>query len=175
MEEIFITIWTAAQDGYMTFLQSTTFFVIKILLAIYTTVLVVDVLLLIYLGDVRSQLRSLRRGASSTKVAKKADIREWLSIEKRLKSQEEKQYRAAVLQADQFVYNSLETQGYSGMNFSERVSQIPPGSCASLDGARDVHSLAKQIILKDDLRITKEQAQNALGVYEKFLRNLDIL
>jgi len=175
MEEIFITIWTVTYDVYVAFLQSTTFFVIKIFLAIYTTVLVVDVLLLAYLSDVRGQLRKLRRGAPSTKVAKKADMREWSSITDRLSSQDEKQYRAALLQADQFVFKSLETQGYSGANFAERVSQIPPNSCSSLDAARDVHTLVKKIILEDELRITKEQAQNALGVYKKFLQNLDIL
>jgi len=175
MEDVFITIWTAVYDGYIIFLQSTTFFVIKIFLAIYTTVLVVDVLLLVYLSDVRNQLRKLKKGTSNTKVTKRADMREWSSIMDRLNSQDERQYRAAMLQADQFVYKSLETQGYSGVNFAERISQIPADSFASLEATRDVHALVKQIILKDDLRITKEQAQNALGVYEKFLRNLDIL
>ena len=175
MEDIFITIWTAIQDGYFAFLQSKTFFVIKIFLVIYTTVLVVDVLLLAYLSDVRKQLRKLSRGAPNIKVAKKADMREWAAITDRLNSQDEKQYRAALLQADQFVYKSLETQGYSGSNFAERMAQIPPDSYASLEAARDVHTLVKQIIREDNLRITKEQAQNALGVYEKFLRNLDVL
>jgi len=175
MEDIFITIFTIIQSSFITFLQSTTFFVIKMLLAIYTTVLVVDVILLSYLSDVRGQLRKMRKGAASSRVLKRTDVREWLLIVDRLNSQDEKQYRAAILQADQFVYKSLEMQGYSGSNFAERLAQIPSGSFASLDVVRDAHSLCKKIIQDDDLRITKEQSKNALGVYEKFLKNLDVL
>ncbi len=175
MEDVFVTIWAAVQDGYFAFLHSRTFFVIKIFLVIYTTVLVVDVLLLAYLSDVRKQLRKLSRGVANTKVSKKADIREWTSIMDRLNSKDEKQYRVALLQADQFVYKSLETQGYNGTNFAERISQIPPNSYSALEAARDVHTLVTQIVRDNNFRITKEQAQNALGVYEKFLHNLDVL
>ena len=175
MEDILITIWTTLQNGYFAFLQSKTFFVIKIFLIIYTTVLVVDVLLLAYLSDVRKQLRKLVKGTANAKVTKKADIREWASIMDRLNSQDEKQYRAALLQADQFAYKSLETQGYSGANFAERIAQVPLDTCSSLETVRDVHTLVKQIVLKDDIRITKEQAQNALKIYEKFLQDIDVL
>ncbi len=175
MEEIFITIFTTIQEWYTLFLQSTTFFVIKIFLVIYSTVLIVDVMMLVYLSDVRNQLRKLQKGVSNIKATKKSDMREWASIMSRLKSQDEKQYRAALLQADQFVYKSLELQGYNGTNFAERLAQIPAGAYTSLDVVRDVHSLVKQIVAKDDLRITKEQAKNALGVYEIFLQALDVL
>jgi len=175
VEEFLITIWSMCLDVGVVFLHSTFFFWLKIFLAIYTTVLIVDVLLLAYLSDVRVQLRRLRKGAESTKTAKRSEWNEWHKIMNRLHAKDERQYRAAILEADKFVYVNLELQGYGGGNFSERVSQIPVGTCSSLDPARDVHTLAKKIIHDDKIRITAEQAKNALGVYEAFLKNMDIL
>ena len=175
MGEYLILFWEMILNIVTIFLESTVFFIIKIFLAIYTTVLVVDVILLMYLGDVRAQLRGLRKGTSNIKTTKRVEMREWAMISSRLNSQDEKQYRAAILEADQLVYKSLELQGYSGGNFAERIAQVPPGSFTALDIVRDVHELSKKIILDNKLRITKEHAQNALDVYEKFLKNLDIL
>ncbi len=175
MEEYFIILWEAIYNIVVAFLNSTVFFVIKIFLAIYTTVLVVDVILLMYLGNVRKQLRELRKGSGNVKITKRTDVSDWAMITNRLNSQDEKQYRAAILEADQMVYKSLEIQGYSGGNFAERIAQVPPDSFTALNVVRDVHVLSKKIILDDKLRITKDQAQNALDVYEKFLKNLDIL
>ena len=175
MEESFIVIWNFVYALAVTFLQSKFFFGIKIFLAIYTTVLVVDVILLIYLSDVKKRLRQLRKGVGTAKTTKRSDIREWQIIMDRLSTDDEKQYRAAILEADQFVYKALETQGYSGGNFAERIAQVPVGSFSALDIARDVHDLSVKIVHDDKLRITKEQAKNALDAYEKFLKNLDVL
>ena len=172
MGNLFIT---TVYDVFNTFLHSTTFFVVKIFLVIYTTVLVVDVILLMYLGNVRDQLRNMRMGSANVKTTKRKEHREWKVIVDRLDSGDEKQYRAAILEADHFVYKSLNVQGYNGSTFAERVAQIPAGSFSTLDIVRDVHALSKKIIHDKHLRITKEQAKNALDVYKKFLIDLDIL
>lgn len=175
MEDFFVTMWTAIYEFFVAFWHSKIFFVIKIFLAIYTAVVIVDIILLMYLGNVRKQLRDLRMGTTSVKTSKRTEQKRWKEIMDRLDAKDEQQYRAAILEADQFVYQSLEVQGYSGGNFAERIAQIPSGSFTSLDIVRDVHNLSKKIIQDDELRITKEQAQNALDVYKKFMKELDIL
>lgn len=175
MENIFVTIWTAIYEFFVAFWHSKAFFVIKIFLAIYTAVVIVDIILLMYLGDVRKQLRGMRMGTKNVKTSKREEQKRWKEIMDRLDAKDEQQYRAAILEADQFVYQSLEVQGYSGGNFAERIAQIPAGSFTSLDVVRDVHNLSKKIIQDDKLRITKEQAQNALDVYKKFMKELDVL
>jgi uncharacterized membrane protein len=175
MPEFFATFWTAVVDIFTAFFQSKIFFGIKIFLAIYTAVVIVDVILLIYLGDVRKQLRQMRMGDATVKTAKRGEQKRWAEIMDRLDTDDEKQYRAAILEADHFVYQALEVQGYSGGNFAERITQIPAGSFMSQDAVRDVHTLSKKIIQDEKLRITKEQAKNALVVYEKFLKEIDAL
>ncbi|XLQ20385.1 MAG: hypothetical protein ACKUBY_01230 [Candidatus Moraniibacteriota bacterium] len=175
MEEVFITLGKVLVDALITFYNSKIFFVIKIFLAVYITVLVVDVILLMYLGNTRGKIRELRKGAPTTKTSKKEDIRTWKVILDRLDSGDEDQYKAAILEADQFTYKELAEQGYNGGNFSERLSQIPQDSFMTLDVVRDVHALSKKIIFDKKIKLTKEQAENALSVYEKFLKNIDVL
>ena len=175
MSDTIILIIATIQNYFLMFIHSWVFLLIKLFLMIYTTVLIVDVILLMYLGDVRKQLRALKMGAANVKVSKKPDQLRWRAIMKRLESDDERQYRAAILEADKFVYEAMAEQGYSGGNFAERIAQIPPGSFDTLDVVRDVHTLSKKIIFDDNVRITKQQAQNALAVYEQFLKDLDVL
>lgn len=175
MEEIVIAFWSAITGLFFAFFHSSFFLVIKIFLVIYSTVLIVDVILLVYLGGVTNQMRKMRRGTANIKVHKKKDQRQWSGIMERLKSQDVKQYQAAILEGDHFVYGALELQGYSGGNFAERLSQLPVGSFRSLDAVRDVHALSNKIINDKTIVITQDQAQNALGIYERFLADLDVL
>lgn len=175
MGDISIALWTVLTDWFATFYNGRVFFVIKIILAIYSAVLIVDVILLVYLGNVRRQLRTMRKGAGSVKTAKRADQKIWSEILGRLDSDVPQHYQAAILEGDQFVYKALDVQGYSGGNFSERLAQIPPGSFRSMDAVRDVHTLSNRIVQEPQITVTKEQAQNALGVYEKFLKSIDYL
>ena len=173
--DIIAMIAEMARSFFHVFVNGTFFLMIKIFLVIYSTVLIVDVILLMYLGNVRKQLRSMRTGTSAKKTTKSADIREWQAIMNRLQSNNEQQYLAAILEADRFVYKALEVHGYSGSNFAERLAQIPAGSFSSLPAIQDVHALSNLIIQKGAVSITEEQAKNALGVYEKFLKNIDFL
>lgn len=175
MEEILIALWGVISSAVITFYHSTTFVVIKIFLAIYSTVLIVDVILLVYLGGVTNQVRKMRKGSADVKVNKKKDQREWHGIMGRLMQKDPAQYQAAILEGDHFVYKAMELQGYSGGNFAERLAQVPAGSFRTLEAVRDVHTLSNKIIHEKNITITQEQAKNALGVYEKFLTDLDVL
>lgn len=175
MWDIVATFWLTIQHFYAVFVDSTFFFVLKIFLVIYSTVVVVDVLLLVQLDGVQKRMRMMRAGTSAKKFSKSADAREWDGIKSRLQSEDAQQYLAAILEADRFVYKSLTLQGYSGSTFAERLAQIPPGSFSALDAVRDVHALSNKIVQKEDMQLTREQAQNALNVYEQFLDSIDIL
>lgn len=169
------TIFSLAQTLFTAFIGSTFFLVIKIFLVIYTTVLIVDIILLVHLGNVRKQWRQHRSGTSAIKASRAADQREWKSIMHRLSSDEVRQYAIAILEADRFVFRALEVQGYAGDTFAERLAHIPAGSFSSLSAVRDAHQLSNAIVQKQDLVLTKEQTENALGVYEKFLQDIDYL
>lgn len=173
--EVWMTFFSTIDKIVVAFIGSTFFLVLKILLVIYTTVLIVDIILLIHLGNVRKQLRGLRTGTSALKVSRSADQREWRAIMQRISSDDPKQYAIALLEADRFVFRALEVQGYGGDTFAERLARIPGGSFSSLDAVRDAHHLSNMIVQKYEIVLTVEQTRNALGVYEKFLSDIDFL
>lgn len=173
--EVWLTIFSTGQTVIAAFIGSTFFLVLKLLLAIYTTVLIVDIILLIHLGNVPRQLRKLRTGTTALKASRSADQREWRAIMQRSDSIEERQYAIAILEADRFTFRALEVQGYAGDTFAERISRIPARSFSSLNAIGDVHQLSNAIVQKADMVLTQEQTKNALGVYEKFLKDIDFL
>lgn len=170
-----IAFWSVIQEWFFAFYHGKVFFAIKIFLAIYSAVLIVDVILLVYLGDVRKQVRQMRKGTKAIKATKRAELREWNAIMNRLKTEDANQYKAAILEGDNLVFKSLDLQGYGGANFAERLAQIPTGSFQAIDAVRDVHALSNKIVHDDKAVVTREQAENALGVYEKFLKAIDVL
>ena len=52
---------------------------------------------------------------------------------------------------------------------------IPAGSFSSLEAVRDVHQLSNAIVQKQNIVLTQEQTKNALGVFEKFLTDIEFL
>lgn len=156
-----------------TFTHSWFFFGIKIFLAFYITVLLVDIILLIYLGDVRAQLRSHMYGTSKIgEKTKGQSRRDWETIFARLDKDDEGEWKLAVLEADHLIDKAMAAQGYHGDNFVERLSQIPQHAFMMLDDVRTAHTLRNRIIREGDFDVSQEQAHNAVDVFFDFLDNL---
>ena len=175
MGDAFITVGEIAQAWYAAFTHSALFVGIKIFFVIYTTILVVDIILLIYLGDVKKQWRQQQTGSSVRKPSKKKERQIWADIMARVDTNDEDQFKAAILEADQFTYDRMGFQGYNGSTFSERLSQIPPGSFLATDAVRVAHQLSNAIVQKEHVTMTKEQAVNTLKIYERFLSDIDVI
>ncbi|MCK4636057.1 MAG: hypothetical protein KAT32_04280 [Candidatus Moranbacteria bacterium] len=171
---IITTIGEKTSVWYQIFTDSTFFLVIKIILILYITILLVDIILLVYLGDVRKRLREQFKG-TNIPISKKKKQKEWNLIKNRLKTGKDNEYKLAVLEADHIVEKSLEVAGYNGDNFSERLSQIPQNFFSHLDAVNEAHQLRNEIIRNDNVAITKEQAEKTVGTFESFLKTLDVL
>ncbi len=172
--EIFITIGEKAGEWYQYFTDSIFFSILKIILILYVTILLVDVILLVYLSGPRKKLRAQIKG-DNIPISKKKKQKEWKIIRGRLETEKDNQYKLAVLEADHVVEKSLEESGYNGDNFSERLSQIPQHFSSRIDLVSQAHQLRNEIIRNDVSMITKEQAEKAVDTFEGFLKTLDVL
>ena len=175
MGDVFLEIGDLIYAWYTAFLDSAVFVGIKVFLVIYTTILIVDIILLVYLGDVKKQWRRHQTGSSVRKPSKKKERQVWADIMMRLESNDENQFKAAILEADHFTYERMGFQGYHGSTFSERLAQIPPGSFRAIDAVHVAHRLSNAIIKKENVTMTKEQALNTLKIYEQFLKDIDVI
>lgn len=157
------------------FLDSKFFFVVKFFIAIYVTVLFVDLVLLLIARGVGGNIRVAMKGTDMPTASKKKMQKRWADIEARIVSGEDTQYKLAVLEADGFVNEILSGIGYKGKNMKERLEGINENQLSGIQLLKNAHDIRNEIINNRNFFIDKEQSQKTLGVYKKFLENFEII
>lgn len=172
MEDFIADLIVYANSFFQSFLNSTFFIVVKILLGIYSFVLFLNIVLLIYLYGVKSSLRSIKYGVSNVTETKGERQAQWKKIRARLGDDSQTELKLAVLEAEHLVYKSMEEVGYTGETFQERVDKIPPGTCSSMETVMNVHAFRNKIVHDDSVIVEPEQARQAVDIYYDFLDDL---
>jgi len=164
--------WLAA------FYHSGFFLLIRILLGIYTAVLFVDIVLILIQRGVGANLREFTTGMDvplELTKRKKGTRTKWLEIRKRLESGNENEYKVAVIEADQFIGDIIGRMGYSGDNFGEILENIHEGQIENVEGMRMAHETRNKIIHDERFILTLEEAREALGQFEEFLKSYQVI
>ncbi len=147
------------------------FTVIKVLAAIYVTVLVVDLVLLLVLGGVGDSMRKNKRGINLPTQSEAT--RKWKRIMARLKSDNSNYYKAAILEADQFVEKVLVKAGYKGKNMDEHIAQLTTQGLSSAETLAEAHVVSVQIIT-EDIELSRDETKEVLAKYRQFLEDMEI-
>ena len=172
------TIYNELGKEIMDFYHSGIFAVIKFLLAIYVLVLLYDLVLLMVQRGLAGNVRKIMSGMDipaelSTKKGK-LKVR-WEKIKKRLDSDNESEYKVAVIEADNVIDDLISRLGYKGENLSERLESIPEGQLYDLGEIKEAHEIRNRIIHEEDFALSREDAKKVLGKYEHFLRHFEVL
>jgi reverse gyrase len=157
------------------FYHSTFFFVVRFFLGIYVAVLFVDLVLIIFLKGFGSDLRVIVKGMDMPVSSKNVMLKKWNKIKSRLQGENVSQYKVAILEADLFVDKVLSDMGYKGKNLSERMEKINPIQLHNYEELKNVHQIRNRIIHEADFSLNKKQAEEAVGIYEALLKNLELL
>lgn len=148
---------------------------LKVFLGVYTVVLFIDVMLLLMMRGVGSNIRAGLRGTDMPLIKPSKMLKRWNKVKSRLEAESETQYKVAVLEADAIADEILKGIGYEGLNMGERLAQIKP---AHLDGLEDLiaaHKVRNHIVHDQNFALDKQTAQEVIEVYENFLRYLEFL
>ncbi len=156
------------------FFDSTPFLIIKIIIGFYCTVIFLDIIMLFYLGDVSKKIRQLKYGDDVIPKRTGKTGKSWEKICSRLDSNDESQWKLAILEAEEFVDKDLVGQGYKGDNFSERINNIPQETFESLEKIKEIHKIRNEIIKNPDFEISHGRAILAIETFEKFRGQLGI-
>ncbi len=154
---------------------STLFKAFEIFLGVYALVLLVDVILLVALRDIRSDLMKTLYGAKRPIVTQGKTERRWAEILARLERGNPSQYKAAILEADAFADEMLKGIGYAGQNMKERLAQMKAGEILAAEGLRAAHTVRNRIIQDPDFSLEKEAAEAVLNQYAAFFNELELL
>lgn len=171
----FLNIWESIEKYYTIFTNSTFFKIIEFILILYITILIVDIILIIYLDGFRKRLRMQFKGANTPLLSKKKKQKEWNIIKKYLETGDENKYKLAIIEADSLLDKHLTEAGYKGATVVEKVSIIPKHFSANIDAVIEFHNLRNEIIKNEDLSLSKEKAEEGIDKMEKLLKTLDIL
>ena len=151
------------------------FTAVKFFFAVYITVLLVDIILLLILRGVGANLRTAVKGMDMPAVSKNKALKKWQNVKDRLKSGNVSQYKAAVLEADRIADDILSKIGYKGKNMAERLEQVKPGQLEHIEDLKNAHEVRNRIIYEKDFMIDKETAEKIIEVYEDLLKELDYI
>jgi hypothetical protein len=154
------------------------FLTIKILLEIYTVVLLLDIILLLFQRGLSGNVREMFTGMDvplGITTGKKKLQKKWNDIRQKLESQNEADYKVAVIEADDVINDLVAGLGYKGENFGERLGNIPDAQVVNIEGMKQAHEVRNRIIHDDNFQLSREDAEIALGHFEELLRDFQVL
>ncbi|MDO8529615.1 MAG: hypothetical protein Q7S18_03020 [bacterium] len=150
------------------FIHSPFFLTLKILLAIYTTVLFADLVMLLYFrgfGKVRESLRGMIIPLISPKKMRKR----WNKIKSRLESGKTSDYKVAVIEADEVIGKIFKNMRLKGNDMAERLDKLKPNQIENLEDLKKAHKIRNQIINEPEFSVDKKSAEEVIEIYEQFL------
>lgn len=96
-------------------------------------------------------------------------------IKKRLEIGTEAELKLALIEADSLCEEVLENMGYQGENLEERLKGVPPTLISNLEKLLSAHQIRNNVVHDPDYKLTIEKAKEALEIYEKALRDIEVL
>ncbi len=95
----------------------------------------------------------------------------WLSIETKLKRDDENTYVLCIYDADKLLDQVLRERGFSGKTMGERMKQCQ-GKWTNGNGVWAAHKLRNRLAHEDDVRVDYERTRQALVAFKQGLKDL---
>lgn len=161
---------------FVQFYNSPFVFFLKIFFGVYLAVLILNVIMLLILRDVPAQVRVGLKGMDVPLTTKNKMQKRWDKIIERLKSNEVSQYKLAIIEADTIADEILSDLGYKGANMMEKLEQVGTAHLDDhLEALKGAHQLRNRIVQEPEMEVDERFAKAIIGVYENFLRYLELL
>lgn len=109
------------------------------------------------------------KGFWSREVSKK-----WKKIVGRLKKGRESENKLALVEADKMLDESLGQMGYAGDSLGEKLDKVKEDILSNIEEVKKIHSISNAIVHDPDYKLSADQAEKALDVYQKAFRELEL-
>lgn len=100
-------------------------------------------------------------------LSKRRAIRGWRQIKKRLKSDNETNFKLAILEADRIFDEILKLSGLTGETMDERLKRANEEQVANLEQLKQVHRVASRISSDPDFKVGSKLAHEVIKIYEE--------
>ena len=104
----------------------------------------------------------------------KKTFKQWAKILKRLETENETEYKLAVIEADSLLDEILKKMGIEGEVLGEKLKQIKSGILPNLEEVRQAHKIRNNIVHDPDYRLNLAEAKKVISIYEQTFRDLEM-
>ncbi len=98
--------------------------------------------------------------------------RKWESIMKGIKSGTESEYKLAVIEADDFLYQVLEEKDFEGDTLEELIVKAGSRRIQHYDEILEAHRVRNAIVYDTSYRLETETAEKILANYESAIKSI---
>lgn len=108
-------------------------------------------------------------------AAESAYDAKWKEVKEHLGSFRDAEWKFAVIEADRLVENILQEAGFVGEDMGEKLKGIDQSQLRSINDLWSAHKLRNLIVHDPDYQVQQRDAREAVGNFEKALRELGAL
>jgi hypothetical protein len=108
-------------------------------------------------------------------VSRSRSLKAWRQIIERMKSEEQNQWKLAILEADHILNEILKMSGYLGSRLDDKLDLITPVQLANIDSVRNAHLMRDKIAKDPTFEITKEEADEVIEIYKQSFKELNLI
>jgi|SRR3989344_2746298 len=99
----------------------------------------------------------------------------WQKVKTRLETANEEEYKLAVIEADGILNDILLRMGFRGETLGDRLKTLTTAIIPNLLEVERAHQTRNNVVHDPDFRLTLEEAQKTIAIYEAVFSNLDLI
>lgn len=162
------------------FFHSPRFLALQIMGGIASLILLISTIGLIKAGGYpQRHLRHLWIAWNAGKIPQDKMARKWASIKSVLKTNDPKNWRGAIIQADKILDELTARMGYAGRNFEERLATINPlqypEQFPAMIEAYKAHQIRKFIEEDPNYTPTREVTEKTIDIYRNIFTETGVI
>jgi len=123
-------------------------------------------------GFVRMMWGDWKEAQRETPIPRGKLISRWKDIQVQIESNNEADWRVAIIGADAVLDEMIKSIGYKGETMGERLKGIKPYQFPSIDDAWRVHKIRNFLAHDPTYRLSREVAKGTIDIYERIFRDL---
>lgn len=149
----------------------------KIFLALLTLVLAGLVIYLVVrlIKLQREGLRESLRVTTENVADKQVRNAVWVEVTAHLESDNESDWKLAVIEADKMLDDMVRAMNYPGENLGERLKGIEPSDFLTLEAAWEAHKVRNRIAHESGFVLARRETRRVIALYESVFREFNYI
>lgn len=125
-------------------------------------------------GIITTKVTQLREAWHESPMPKGRLVAQWKRVEERMASEQDADWKLAIIEADSILDEVIKALGYRGDMMGERMRQIKPEQFPRLDDAWRVHKVRNFIAHDPSYPLSKEAAERTIDIYKDIFKEFSI-